>query len=100
MQNYYGKAIRDNLGDKPKMIRAINAIYDHLSNDHQYCPEGEDTWCKYNSPDPDYHHRYKEKDIAPEVLALLEPSHQRLTDPDLLEKVQRGDTQNSNEVTA
>lgn len=94
IQNYYGLAIRGNIGNKEGMIKAINAIFGHLSNDHQYCPDDETTWCKYQRKDP----VYKPKDIAPGVLALMKPSFERLSDPEFLEMVQRGDSQNPNEA--
>lgn len=46
-QNYYGSAIRENIGDKPAMIDAINAILKHYSNEHDLCPKGDDSWCDY-----------------------------------------------------
>ena len=94
IQNYYGMAIRAHIGDKEGMIRAIRAIYGHFSDNHQYCPDDETTWCKYQRNDP----KYKPKSIAPEVLTLMEPIFERLSDPNFLERVQRGDTQNSNEA--
>ena len=93
LQNYYGIAIRSHIGDKPGMITAITAIFCHHANDHSYCPPGESSWCKYNRGDPSY----APKEIWPEVLELMEPVFERLSDEDLLERVQRGDTQNSNE---
>ena len=53
LQNYYGNAIRKNVGDIGKMKDAVWAIYYHsISTDkepkHQHCPIGKDSWCKYN----------------------------------------------------
>ena len=42
--------------------------------------------------------RYVPKEIQPEVLEHMEPVFERLSDEDLLERLQRGDTQNSNEA--
>ena len=86
MQNYYGMAIRANIGDKGGMIRVIRAICGHFSNDHQYCLDDETTWCIYKRKDS----KYKPKTFAPEVLKLIEPIFERLSDPDFLERVQRG----------
>ena len=93
MQNYYGMAIRAHIGDKDGMIRAIRAIFSHFSNSHEYCPGDETTWCKYNRKDP----KYKPKTIAPEVLKKIEPIFECLSDPEFLERVQRGG-QNPNEA--
>ena len=68
LQNYYGMAIRSQIGDKPGMIRAILAIYFHHANNHSYCPSGDDSWCKFNRKDP----QYKPKEIQEEVLDLME----------------------------
>ena len=70
MQNYYGMAIRSHLGDMEGMIKAINAVFGHFSNDHQFCPDGEGTWCKKKRGDP----AYKPKDISPEFWLWWSPS--------------------------
>ena len=51
MQNYYGKAIRNNTGDLQGMKDSIMAIKQHmivneqipLEKQHQYCPKGKNT---------------------------------------------------------
>ena len=75
MQNYYGDAIQSCKGDVNKMMRAVQAtLLHHNSSDehpyHQLCPEGENSWCKFNKakakgevyehkkkpiPEPSYH---------------------------------------------
>ena len=55
LQNYYGAAIRQNVGNLRKMQDAVWAIFYHTikaSNEtvdvqHQYCPKGSKSWCKY-----------------------------------------------------
>ncbi|GFW99391.1 uncharacterized protein TNCV_3006931 [Trichonephila clavipes] len=52
LQNYYRKAIKDNVPDTNKMKTAIYASLMHcLSTDkkpmHGKCPEGESSWCLY-----------------------------------------------------
>ena len=44
-QRYYGKALRENKGDLPKMQKAEKAIWHHYASTednelHDYCPEG------------------------------------------------------------
>ena len=83
-----------------KMRRAILAILYHsvkLSDPdkrHQYCPDGEDTWCEYKKTG-------KEKDsqfhLDPVFLDLLLPTFTRLSKPELLERCLPGMTQNQNE---
>ena len=52
MQNFYGKAIRENKGDLEGMQTTIKAIQNHmiknnasLDQQHQYCLKYGDTWC-------------------------------------------------------
>ena len=51
-QRYYGNAKRDNLGNLQGMVKATKAILHHSwstdeTPDHDYCPEGEPSWCKF-----------------------------------------------------
>lgn len=45
-QNYYGYAIRKNVGNSSKIKDAILAIYYHQLDDHKFCPTDENSWCK------------------------------------------------------
>ena len=94
IQNYYSMAIRGHLGNMDGTTNALHAILGHSSNDHPYCPDDETNWCKIQRNDPSY----KPKEIAPEALELCKPDFERLSHPDLLARVQRGDTQNPNEA--
>ena len=53
LQNYYGIAIRSNVGDLPKMMKAIYAALMHVApnKENNYhlaqCPPGGDSWCSY-----------------------------------------------------
>lgn len=54
LQRYYGLAIRRNLTDVQSMENAAWATYlDKMFSDdnpqHHFCPEGADSWCKYNN---------------------------------------------------
>ena len=53
LQNYYGIAMRGNVGNLSKMTKAIYASLMHCAaskdrNLHWYCPEGADSWCPFN----------------------------------------------------
>lgn len=53
LQNYYEQVTQKNKGDLDKMKKDVWAIYFYkLSTDddlcHVLCPEGEDSWYKYN----------------------------------------------------
>ena len=48
----YAQALKDGAPDVDKMKEAVMAsLYHRMSTDdqpqHQYCPRGEDSWCKY-----------------------------------------------------
>ena len=94
LQNYDGLAIKRNLGDVPAIVNDVHASYFHLADDHKFCPIDKDSWCKFQKGDG----RYKPKNIPVQVLSLMEPVYDRLSDPNLLERVSRGESQNTNEA--
>ncbi|GFU68873.1 uncharacterized protein TNCV_1548571 [Trichonephila clavipes] len=52
LQNYYGTAIRSNVGCLEKMQSALIAAFFHCCSSNQnpmhgQCPTGKDSWCKY-----------------------------------------------------
>ena len=52
IQNFYGRAIRDNKNHPEKMSTATWAILKHYSStpskpNHQDCPDGNESWCSY-----------------------------------------------------
>ena len=53
LQNYYGMAVRSNIGDLEGMKKAIYASWCHVSSDkhnyHVHCPVGPKSWCTYQS---------------------------------------------------
>ena len=56
MQNFYGQAIHNNVGEIEQMRNDIWAIFNHMMNDnektleeqHSLCPTGITSWCKFN----------------------------------------------------
>ena len=66
---------------------------------HQFCPEGLDSWCKWQlvqarKPGPYVHH-----DVVPKaVFDEVRPIYVRLADRQLLERCSEGATQNANEA--
>lgn len=102
MQNYFGIALRNNTESVEKMSKAIWSSFYHLcAKDthplHTKCPIGSDSWCSFqrakakNIP-------YKHKGGLPlNVMQLVKPIYQRLTDEDMLAKCLHGKTQNCNE---
>ena len=92
LQNYYGKAIRNNTGNLELMVRAVQATLLHSNSSdetprHHLCPTGEGSWCKWQRAQSlgiEYTHR---KPLIPEAIVyLLKPIYARLGSPALLEK--------------
>ncbi|KAH9375012.1 hypothetical protein HPB48_007856 [Haemaphysalis longicornis] len=76
LTSYYGWAIKSHKGDVPAMHKAVMATYYHAKG--EAAPK----------------HRYN---LPPHVCEALLPVYERLADHKLLERCQRGKTQNSNE---
>lgn len=100
LQNYYGIAIRANVGNLAEIKKAVLASFFHCASSksrplHHYCPVCPDSWCGYQL----------DKKITNMALELLlkfqsksiKPIYQRLSDEGLLEKCLHGKTQNQNE---
>ena len=105
IQNYYGRAIKDNCSDVELCKNRIMAILLHLSSTdaapkHAQCPPGANSWCFFQrslakSEDPGSH---KEHETLPvEIGKQLVPIFQRLSDNDLLRRCSRNKTQNPSE---
>lgn len=101
---YYGKAIRDNSDSSEKMFNAIWAIYYHkISCDqnpqHQFCPEGHDSWCGWQKARAASNDRtFKHKNSLPEaVMDAAKKVFEDLSNLELLERCVGGYTQNCNE---
>lgn len=79
-QKCYGKAIRSHKQTKEGMRAATWAIlYHSASSDenpqHDYCPEGEDSWCGWQRDQPKGSNSYKHRSpLAPAVLEVLKPT--------------------------
>ena len=105
IQNYYGRAIKDNADDVPLLKKRIFAILFHLSSTdkepkHIHCPPGEKSWCFWqraeaNSVAPGPHKDHET--LSPEIGAKLVPIFTRLSNTDLLIRCTRNKTQNPNE---
>ena len=106
IQNFYGQAIRNNSGDKESMENDIWAIYMHMihddessmENQHNKCPMGKESWCRYNVDLANGTNNYNDKSRLPSVfLTELKPLFTRLTNDELLNRCLMGHTQNQNE---
>ena len=98
----YTANVRGHGNDLQGMACAIWASVVHcVSTDdkpqHQFCPPGPDSWCKWQSHQaggPEYQHK---KSLPDAVFKVIKPVYLRLTERQLLEKCLRGATQNRNE---
>ena len=103
LQNYYGLAIRNNVGNLENMRKATLAALFHLasSSDHSYhdhCPDGAKSWCQYKADMANNTTLYKPGPGLPKIVIYhVKPIFADLSDPALLEKCLHGKTQNQNE---
>lgn len=103
LTSYYGWALKSHKGDVEATHRAVMATYLHVTSrdgesNHSLCPTGPDSWCRQNAAEakgqPPPKHRYS---LPAHVCEALLPVYERLSDRKLLERCQRGKTQNNNE---
>ena len=107
LQNYYGYAIRKNTNDIEKMTKAIWAIFYHSIQgenepyeiQHQFCPQGESSWCRFQRDTASNASTYNQSKCLPSVFRQeLKYIFERLSDHELLSRCQKGLTQNQNEA--
>ena len=107
LQNYYGAAIRQNVGNLRIMQDAIWAIFYHtikasnetLDVQHQYCPKGSKSWCKYQLDVANGTNFYTQNNCLPAIFRKeLKPLFTRLSSDELLKRCLKGVTQNQNEA--
>ncbi|GFX34559.1 uncharacterized protein TNCV_3657971 [Trichonephila clavipes] len=103
LQNYYGIAVRSNVGNLSGLQQNVIAALFHCSSSiekpmHGQCPIGNDSWCYYQralscgkKPNEKY------KGLSNEVLNTIKPTYLDLCTKELLTKCLHGKTQNSNE---
>ncbi|GFT71625.1 transposon Ty3-I Gag-Pol polyprotein [Trichonephila clavipes] len=103
LQNYYGIAVRSNVGNLSGLQPNVIAALFHCSSSvkkpmHGQCPIGKDSWCYYQralscgkKPNEKY------KGLSNEVLNTIKPTYLELCTKELLTKCLHGKTQNSNE---
>ncbi|KAH7940305.1 hypothetical protein HPB52_023019 [Rhipicephalus sanguineus] len=103
LTNYYGWALKAHQGNIDEMENAVLATYYHVTStdtkpQHSRCPKGEESWCAHNKAVARQQAPPKHRYNLPEYVAeALLPVYTRLSDRKLLERCQRGKTQNSNE---
>jgi len=103
LQNYYGIAIRSNIGNLNGMKKTIYASLFHCAsskerNLHDHCPKGSDSWCRYHKDIADKTKHYKPGPGLPvNIIQELKPIFLRLSNDELLGRCLDGKTQNQNE---
>ena len=104
MQNYFGQAIRSHSHDLEGMQAAVKAIlYHSVENEdreeqHQYCPKGTESWCRFQRDKVNNTDTYSSSNCLPaRFLPKLKPTFDDLSSTDLLSRCLDGYTQNANE---
>ena len=103
LQNFFGLAIRQNVGNREAMSKAIHASLFHVAssrenNWHSHCPEGETSWCTFKRDKTNGTNLYKPGAGLPlDIVAKLKPIYNDLSSSELLDKCLHGKTQNQNE---
>ena len=104
LQNYYGIAIRSNVGNLETMKKAIQASLNHCiaskrRNLHMLCPDGADSWCRFKQNKAKGTSLYKPGPGLPDnIIELVKPIYERLSKDDLLERCLDEKTQNQNKL--
>ena len=99
LQNYFGIAIRTNIGGLSGMKSAIAAVLFHVASTkekpwHVHCPDGEASWCGFKSDIAIGTTLYKHGAGLPmDVIKHVEPVFEELSDDKLLRKCLHGKTQ-------
>ena len=103
MENYYSLAIHNNRNDLHGMKKAVGVILFHCiemndeSSCHRFCPQAEDTWCKWQYDKLKRTNTYKSHISAPKwIHDILKPIFMDLSSDTLLRKCLHSETQSTN----
>ena len=104
IQNFYGRAIRDNKNDAAGMSKATWAILNHYSSTvehpkHEDCPDGENSWCSYKRDQSTGRstHQPTKSPFSDAMVDAMTPLFTRLGDQSFLQGCEECYTQNPNE---
>ena len=98
LQNYFGIALRQHVGDLDAMVNGCMASMFHVANFHDKCPKSDDTWCQFWRDKIEGTNKHKEKgSLALSVRKAILPIYQDLCKHENLIKCLHGKTQNANE---
>ena len=104
LQNYYGIAVRSNVGNLEKMQKATRATLFHVASSSKnsyhsaYCPPGKDSWCRFQRDEAEGTSTYKPgKGLPLDIIKHVKPIFTSLSSNELLSGCLHGRTQNQNE---
>ena len=105
IQNYYGRAIKDNAHDIELAKKRIYAILFHMTSSdaypkHMHCPPGPTSWCFWqrnvaNGKEQGSHKEHET--LSADIGKQMVPIFKRLSDENLLKRCVHAKTQNTNE---
>ncbi|GFV90564.1 uncharacterized protein TNCV_2222801 [Trichonephila clavipes] len=104
IQNYYGIAIRSNIGNLEEMQRAGIAAFYHCSSGKSnpmdgQCSLGSESWCAYQRAKSAGKVFYdKNAGLPKSIINKIKPTYLQLCDQNLLRKCLHGKSQNANEA--
>ncbi|GFW26831.1 uncharacterized protein TNCV_1376741 [Trichonephila clavipes] len=96
IQNYYGIAIRSNIGNFEEMQRAVIAAFYHCCSGksnpmHGQCPLGSESWCAYQRAHSAGKVFYdKNAGLPKNIINKIKPTYLQLCDQNLLKKCLHG----------
>ena len=98
LQNYYGIAIRTNVGNLEGMKRAIYVSLLHVASSeknkwHGHCPKGKYSWCSFQVDEANGTQHYKHgSGLNKVVISHVKPIFENLASDELLRKCLHGHT--------
>lgn len=104
IQNFYGRAIRDNQGNAKEMAKSTQAILKHYSStlekpQRDNCPVGSSSWCSYQRDIANGTNLHKpiKNPFNDAIVEVMQPLFDRLGDETFLVGSENCYTQNRNE---
>jgi hypothetical protein len=98
LQNYFGIALRENVGNLDAMRKGCLASMYHVAGYHNTCPLSTNSWCQSQRDKVNNTNHYKPKGSLPlDVRKAILPTYTDLCKEELLKKCLHGKTQNANE---
>lgn len=82
-RSYYGKALWQNKGNPLNMQKNVKTIWHHYASTddnqmYEYCPEGTDSWCKWQKYQAHEKSSFKPKNVVPAVMQEILPTFEVL----------------------